>query len=148
PFIPIRNAAGQIIGDAGGDYNADGYNYDVPNAPSFGNHLSGQSKRNFLNGLFPASAFPAPPLGQEGSLGRNTFDQPGLANVNATLTRSFDTKWFFSEKLHIQLQAEVYDLFNRVNLTSVTGDLSSSLFGHATNQLPARSLQLHIRASF
>jgi hypothetical protein len=148
PFIPIRNASGQIIGDAGGDYNADGYNYDVPNAPSFGNHLSSQSKSNFLNGLFPASAFPTPALGQEGSLGRNTFDQPGLSNVNATLTRSFDTKWFFSEKLHIQLQAEVYDLFNRVNLTSVTGDLSSSLFGHATSQLPARSLQLHVRASF
>jgi hypothetical protein len=148
PFIPIRNASGQIIGDAGGDYNADGYNYDVPNAPSFGNHLSSQSKSNFLNGLFPASAFPTPALGQEGSLGRNTFDQPGLSNVNATLTRTFDTKWFFSEKLHIQLQAEVYDLFNRVNLTSVTGDLSSSLFGHATSQLPARSLQLHVRASF
>ncbi len=118
--------------------------------PSFGNHLGGQSKSDFLNGLFPASAFPAPPLGQEGNLGRNTFDQPGLNNVDLTLTRNISTKWFFGEALHLQLQlqAEVYNLFNRVNLTSVDSDLSSSLFGHATSQSPARSLQLHIRASF
>jgi hypothetical protein len=87
-------------------------------------------------------------LGTEGSLGRNTFDQPGLSNVDLTVTRSFNTKWFFGELLHLQLQAEVYNLFNRVNLTSVNSDLSSGLFGHATNQLPARSLQLHVRASF
>ena len=147
-FRPVLNASGQVIGNSGGDYNADGLNYDVPNAPSFGNHLNSQSKKNFLNGLFPASAFPAPFLGQEGSLGRNTFDEPGLSNVDLTLTRSFKTPWFFRESLHLQFQAEAYNLFNRVNLTSVTSDLSSSLFGHATSQLPARSLQLHIRASF
>jgi hypothetical protein len=148
PFIPIFNSSGQVVGNKGGDYNADGYNWDVPNAPSFGNHLSGQSKSNFLNGLFPASAFPAPVLGTEGNLGRNTFDQPGLSNVDLTLTRNFTTKWFLKEALHLQFQAEIYNLFNRVNLTSVTSDLSSSLFGHATSQLPARSLQLHVRASF
>lgn len=148
PFAPILNASGQVIGNVGGDYNADGYDYDVPNAPSFGNHLSGQSRQNFLNGLFPASAFPTPPLGQEGDLGRNTFDQPGLANVDLTLTRSFTTPFFFSEALHLQFQVEAYNLFNRPNLTAVNGDLSSGLFGHATNQLPARSLQLHVRASF
>jgi hypothetical protein len=148
PFKAVFNSAGQVIGNTGGDYNADGFNYDVPNAPAFGNHLSGQSKQNFLNGLFPASAFPAAALGTEGNLGRNTFDQPGFANVNATLTRSFATKFFFGEQLHIQAQAEVYNLFNRPNLTSVSSDLSSPLFGRATSQLPARSLQLHLRMSF
>jgi hypothetical protein len=148
PFAPVLNSSGQIIHNSGGDYNADGFNYDVPNTPAFGNHLSGRSKSNFLNGLFLASAFPAPPLGVEGSLGRNTFDQPGLSNVDLTLTRSFNAPWFFGEALHLQFQAEAYNLFNRVNLTSVSSDLSSSLFGHATNQLPARSLQLHLRASF
>ncbi len=148
PFIPVFNSSHQVVGNAGGDYNADGFNYDVPNTPSFGNYLSGQSKGNYLNGLFPASAFPAPALGAEGSLGRNTFDQPGLSNVDLTLTRSFNTPWFFGEALRLQIQAEAYDLFNRVNLTGVTSDLSSGLFGHATNQLPARSLQLHVRASF
>src|SRR5579863_9603492 len=40
PFVPVLNASGQVIGDAGGDYNADGYDYDLPNTPAFGNHLS------------------------------------------------------------------------------------------------------------
>lgn len=147
PFIPIYNSSGKIVGDAGGDYNADGYDYDVPNAPSFGSNTPGGVK-NYLNGLFPASAFPTPALGMEGSLGRNTYNEPGLANVDATLTRTFTTKWFFGEDLHIQAQAEIYNLFNHPNLTSVTSDLSSPLFGRATGQLPARSLQLHMRLSF
>jgi len=39
-------------------------------------------------------------------------------------------------------------LTNRSNLTSMTSDLSSGTFGQMTNQLPARYMQLHLRASF
>ena len=49
-----------IVGNSGGDYNADGYNTKLPNVPSFGAHLGGQSKAQFLNGIFMASQFPAP----------------------------------------------------------------------------------------
>jgi len=63
PFAPVFDSSGNVVGNTGGDYNADGNNWDVPNAPLFGNHLSGQGKKKFLNGLFPASAFPAPALG-------------------------------------------------------------------------------------
>jgi hypothetical protein len=137
-----------IIGNAGGDYNADGSNYDVPNVPSFGSHLSGQHKSNFLNGLFPASAFPAPALGIQGNLGRNTYDNEGYNNVDFTVAKSFSAPWFFGEKLKLEARGEVYNLFNRTNLTGVTGDLSSGTFGRATSQLPARSLQMHLRATF
>ncbi len=148
PFAPVFDANGNVVGNTGGDYNADGTNYDVPNTPRFGNHLSGQGKKAFLNGLFPASAFPAPPLGQEGSIGRNTYDQPGYNNLNFTAEKFFTTPWFTGERLKIQAKAEFFNLFNRVNLTGVTSDLNSSLFGHSVNQLPARSLQFHLRASF
>jgi len=147
-FNPVYNSSGQVIGNSGGDYNADGSNYDVPNQPSFGNHLSGQGKKAFLNGLFPASAFPVPNLGTEGNLGRNTYDEPGYNNLDFTFEKFFSTPWFFGEKLKIEAKGEVFDLFNRSNLTSVSSDLSSSSFGKATNQLPPRSLQLHLRASF
>jgi Carboxypeptidase regulatory-like domain len=148
PFAPVFDANGNVEGNTGGDYNADGNNYDVPGTPLFGNHLSGQGKRKFLNGLFPASAFPAPPLGEEGNLGRNTYDQPGYNNLNFTVEKFFTTPWFTSERLKIQAKGEFFNLFNRVNLTGVTSDLSQGLFGHSTNQLPARSLQFHLRASF
>jgi len=133
-----------IIGDAGGDYNADGSNYDIPNTPSFGKHLSGQGKKNFLNGLFPASAFPVPALGMEGNLGRNTYDNEGYNNFNFTFAKIFS----IGERLKLEARGEVFNLFNRSNLIAVNGDLSQGTFGKATNQLPARSLQLHLRATF
>jgi len=158
-FVPICSGAvtpvggkcptgSTIIGDAGGDYNADGANYDVPNVPSFGPHLSGQGKQKFLNGLFAASAFPVPALGMEGTLGRNTYDNEGYNNVDFTFSKFFSAPWFWGEKLKMEARGEVFNLFNRSNLTGVTGDLSSGSFGKATNQLPARGFQLHLRAIF
>src|SRR5439155_11911586 len=77
PFIPVRDANGVIVGNSGCDYNADGYNYDYPNQPTFGN-FKGGSRSAYINGLFKASDFPAPPLGVEGNLGRDTFIGPGF----------------------------------------------------------------------
>jgi hypothetical protein len=153
-FDPVFDSSGNVTGNTGGNYNADGYNYDVPNVPSFGSHLGGKHKKDYLApsnggaGLFTASQFPVPSLGDEGSLGRNTYDQLGYNNFDFTFTKFFSTPWFFGEKMKIEAKGEVYDLFNRTNLTGVSSDLSSGSFGTSTNQLPARSLQLHLRASF
>jgi len=56
--------------------------------------------------------------------------------------------WFFGEKMKIEAKGEVFNLFNRSNLWTMSGDLSTGNFGQATNQLPGRSFQLHLRASF
>lgn len=148
PFNPVYNSSGQVVGNTGGDYNADGYNYDVPNVPSFGRTLGGQSRQKYLNGLFTASQFPTPALGKEGDLGRNTYNQPGYNNFDFTFAKEFTMPFLFGDKLHLEARAEAFNLFNRPNLTGVNSDLSSSLFGHSTNQLPARSIQLHFRARF
>lgn len=150
PFLPVFDSNGNVIGNKGGDYNADGTNYDIPNTPSFGRHLSGVGHKKFLTGIFSESDFPAPSLGQEGSLGRNTYDQPGYNNLDLTLEKFFDVPWFFREKLRFEARGEVTNLFNRVNLHNVNSDLnaSPSAFGHATSQLSPRSLQFHLRASF
>jgi hypothetical protein len=147
-FHPVFDGSGNVVGNTGGDYNADGYNYDVPNVPSFGSHLGGQSKSNYLNGIFSASSFPTPALGHEGNLGRNTYDRPGYNNLDFTLGKSFTTPFFFGDRLKIEARGEFLNLFNRTNLNGVTSDMSSLLFGHSTSQLPARYLQFHVRASF
>ncbi len=152
-FKPVFDARGNVVGNTGGDYNADGSNYDVPNTPTFGAHLPGQSRSKFLTGLFPASAFTAPILGTEGSLGRNTYDQPGYNDVDLTAAKLFSLPWFGGERLRLEGKAEAFNVFNRVNLIGVTSDLSSgSLFGHSTNELQrlvgGRSVQLHLRGSF
>ncbi|MFZ0743525.1 MAG: carboxypeptidase regulatory-like domain-containing protein [Terracidiphilus sp.] len=147
-FDPVYDSNGNVIGNTGGDYNADGYNWDLPNVPSFGNHLSGKHKSDFLNGLFTASAFPVPTLGTEGSLGRNTYDQLGYNRLDFTFEKLFKTPWFFGERMTIEAKGEVFNFLNRSNLTGMSSDLSSGTFGHMTNQLPARYLQVHLRASF
>jgi hypothetical protein len=91
-FVPVWNDPAcattltpscQVIGNSSGDYNADGNTYDLPMRPSFSLNQS-HSRSDYLTGLFPASAFPAPPLGQADDVGRNTVHGPvwrkGLLN--------------------------------------------------------------------
>ena len=137
-----------ITANTGGDYNADGYNTKLPNVPSFGAHLSGRSKSQFLSGVFTASQFPAPALGVEGNLGRNTYDEPGYKDMDFTFERYLNLPWFFSEKLKVETKGEVFNLFNRSNLGSVDAGMTDGTFGKSTGQLPPRSMQLHLRVSF
>ncbi len=57
-FQPLLDSKGNMIGvKAGsGDYNADGYNYDYPNAPVV-DYTGTHDKQQFLKGLFPSSVF-------------------------------------------------------------------------------------------
>jgi Carboxypeptidase regulatory-like domain/TonB dependent receptor len=131
-----------------GDYNADGYNYDFPNTPAFGNTLS-TSRSDFIHGLFKTSDFPLPPKGKEGDLGRNTYEGPGLANVNLNAIKSFRIPWFVNkEGATMEIRGEIFNLFNRVNLTQPTTDLSSGLFGKSTGQRQPRAVQFAIRIAF
>ncbi|MEJ2010306.1 MAG: hypothetical protein P8Z30_19490, partial [Acidobacteriota bacterium] len=138
---------GQIVGNAGGDFNADGYSYDVPNQPAFGNSLS-TNRSDFINGFASASAFPMPALGQEGNLGRNTFTGPGMANVDSEFAKAIKIKWFTSEGANLEFRADIFNLFNRVNLTNPVSDLSSSLFGHSLDQNLPRSVQFGVHINF
>jgi Carboxypeptidase regulatory-like domain/TonB dependent receptor len=153
PFHPVFDESGNVVGNTGGDYNADGNNYDIPNVPSFGRHLSGKSKDDFLKGVFgppstAASQFPAPALGVEGNLGRNTYDEPGYNNVDLSISKFFTTPWFSGEKMKIEAKGEILNLFNRANLEFVSSDMTSGNFGQATNSSIARTITFHVRASF
>jgi hypothetical protein len=149
PFNPITDAGGNVIGlkPGSGDFNADGTSYDVPNTPSFGNNKS-TSRSDFINGFAPASAFPAPPFGQAGNLGRNTFIGPGLANVNSQFAKAFKVRWFTSEGASVEIRADVFNLFNRVNLIQPDSDLSSGLFGKSLGQNLPRTVQFGVHIEF
>jgi hypothetical protein len=90
-----------------------------------------------------------PPKGQEGNLGRNTFEGPGLAQVNTNAIKTFRIPWFIGhEGATLELRGEIFNLFNRVNLTAPTSDLSSGLFGKSTGQRQPRTIQVGIRIAF
>jgi Carboxypeptidase regulatory-like domain len=149
-FEPILGPNNTVIGlkPGSGDYNADGYNYDEPNAPSFGNYVS-VSRSAFIKGVFPANAFPIPALGQEGNLGRNTFEGPGLAQVNLNGIKTVHIPWFIrNEGATLEIRSEVFNVFNRVNLNAPTSDLSSGLFGLSTSQKSPRAAQFGLRIAF
>jgi hypothetical protein len=129
-----------------GDFNADGYSYDVPNAPTFGNTKS-TSRSDFLKGVFLASDFPTPPLGSEGNLGRNTYNGPGYANVNMAAQRTFKLP-FLGDQGSLQFRGEIVNLFNRVNLVNPVSDLSNGEFGKSTSQNLTRNIQVLGRIRF
>src|SRR5439155_7142241 len=73
-FNPVLDSNGNVIGlqPGSGDFNADGYGYDLPNAAAAGAVHTG-NRSDFLKGFASASAFPTPALGQQGNVGRNTL---------------------------------------------------------------------------
>jgi hypothetical protein len=146
-FIPVLDASGKIVGNSGCDYNADGLTYDFPNAPGFAGYKRGYSRQDYLNGIFKATDFPAPPLGMEGSLGRNTFYGPGYANTNLNIVKRFPLR-MLGETGRVDFRTELFNLFNRTNLGVPVGDLTSPQFGRSTTALGARNVQFGLRVQF
>ena len=147
PFIPVKDASGRIVGNSGCDYNADGFNWDRPNAPSFGGYLGGFSRQQYLNGIFQASDFAKPAPGLNGTLGRDTYFGPGYANVNFNVVKHFPLR-MLGERGKLDFRAEFFNLLNRTNLSNIQGDLSSSQFGRATTALGGRNVQFGLKLAF
>ena len=130
-----------------GDFNADGLTRDLPDAPAFGNSLSGLARSDYLSGIFQASDFPLPTSGQQGNLGRNTFSHPGLLNVSLLISRTFKLP-MVSEATVLQIRGEIFNVINRANLDRVVNNMTSGLFGRVTNSIGPRSAQLGMRFQF
>ena len=130
---------------AGGDYNGDGYDYDLPNVPTFGRTIHA-SRSDYLKGVLTKSDFPVPTPGQEGDLGRNVYNGPGFASTNIALQRAFPLK-FLGQAGKLEFRGEFLNAFNRVNLSNPTEDLSNTNFGKSLGQFMPRQIQLvgHIR---
>jgi len=144
-FNPVFDSSGNVIGliPGSGDFNADGYGYDAPDRPAAGSVHTG-NRSDFIKGFASASAFPTPALGSQGNLGRNSYIGPGLANVNTQFSKEFSVL----ERFKFEIRADIFNIFNRVNLTQPVSDLSSGLFGFSTSQNIPRSEQFGLHFSF
>jgi hypothetical protein len=103
-----------------------------------------RSRHGFLTGAFPISNFTQPTMGTEGNEKWGQFRNPGFAETDAALQK--DTK--LTESLRMELRFESFNLFNRVNLGGVQGNLSSATFGRATSQLNPRWIQIGAKILF
>ncbi len=129
-----------------GDFNADGNNYDYPNAPAFGSKIP-HSRRDFQDGVFTRADFPVPPAGVRGNLGRNVFTGPGFANVNARIAKQFRLAGL-GENTNLEFSGELFNAFNRVNLNGVSNNMANVNFGKCTTSSDAREVQFGVRIDF
>jgi hypothetical protein len=129
-----------------GDYNADGDNYDVPNAPA-GYCGGSYSQQQYLTGIFPASTFSAPAAGTEGNVPRNSCRNPGMIELDASVLKNTSIKWL-GERGSLQLRFDFENIINHVNLTGVDPNLADATFARSTSTLLPRTIQLGARLAF
>jgi hypothetical protein len=79
--------------------------------------------------IFNIAAFTNPAAGNFGTSARNAFRGPGFATVDASLVKNTP----IHEGISLQLRAEMFNIFNRTNLSNPTATLSSSTFGRSTS---------------
>jgi hypothetical protein len=127
-----------------GDFNRDGVTYDRPNAPSFGNSLGRMpSNSEFIDGIWDAADFGIPEEGSLGTLGKNTFSGPNFWSFDLGLYKNFRLP--ISEESRLQFRAEMFNLFNKVNLYLPETDLDDSFFGQSTVSFAPREIQLALK---
>jgi len=91
--------------------------------------------------------FGQPEPGTNGTLGRNTYEGPGFANLDFSLFKSFKIK-AINEESRIQLRFELFNTFNRVNFRQPSNVLDDSLFGRAGSAFDARQIQFGLKFIF
>ena len=145
PFFPITD---RIYGQ-GGDFNADGQGGERPDLPT-GDVPHSFSRQEWLNGALTADLFPLPSPSdiRPGTLPRDFFRGPGSARVDAAFVKAFPIPIGRAEKAQLQLRAEAFNLFNRINIREVANALEQSNFGRATSAYQMRIMQLSVKFVF
>jgi hypothetical protein len=105
----------------------------------------GRSRAEVIERYFNVVAFALNPVGTFGTSGRNILRGPNFSTVDLSLTK--DVAVTKSHK--VQLRAEAFNLFNRVNLETPNNNLSSASFGRITGTVgDPRVIQLGLRYAF
>ena len=78
--------------------------------------------------VFNRAAFAVPPVGRQGTLGRNVMRGFPLHQVDFSLRRRFDLR----ERLSLLFRADVFNIFNHPNFADPNGTLTAGTFGQST----------------
>lgn len=126
---------------AGGDYNADGDNFDYPDVRDYSQ--SHDMDDYLTNGVFSPGQFTAPAPGTLGNQQTGQFRQPDFAQTDL----AFFKKTPLTKGMDVQVRFEFYNIFNRRNLF-LQADMSSPGFGKAISQQLPRWWQFGVRFGF
>jgi hypothetical protein len=75
--------------------------------------------------FFNTEAFTSPDPGQIGTAGRNSVRQPGIAQLDMGIFKSFK----FAERYSVKFKWEVFNVFNHGMFAYETGNVNSGGFG-------------------
>ncbi len=114
-----------------------------------GNVGSGRAQATGLpvdtgSGFFNLAAFTIPAAGTYGNAGRNTIPGPGTFNMNISLQRTIT----LSERVRLQVQANVNNFLNHVNITNYGTVVNSLTYGVPSSAGAMRSMTLTARFNF
>ena len=85
------------------------------------------------------------PLGQDGSVGRNTFRAGSILELNMAVIKRFA----FTEQQNLQLRIDAFNITNRANFGIPVRLLEAPGFGKATETVtPGRRIQFALKYSF
>lgn len=108
--------------------------------------------------LFPNPPASICPAGQQGlgplptfpGISRNSFTGPGYFDIDATVSKSFGLARMkiIGENGRVELRANFFNLFNKLNLWNPQNDILNPHFGEAQNALGARVIEIQARFSF
>ncbi|MFL6256075.1 MAG: carboxypeptidase regulatory-like domain-containing protein [Pyrinomonadaceae bacterium] len=90
------------------------------------------------------AAFAAPPDTRRGTSGVGTVEGPG----SQVWDFSFRRRVGITEKLRLQLQADIFNAFNRTNFRDMDVNLANASFGTLTAAGPPRTIQLGMKFNF
>jgi len=91
---------------------------------TFSKNLGGEPGEQWVNPAafcVPGAAGCTGPSNPNGNVGRNAFRGPGFADVDLSVIKNIPV----TERLKVQLRAEMFNLFNRINLASGAGSVGS-----------------------
>ena len=96
-------------------------------------------------GSQPFGPLPSPP-----GMARNAFTGPGYFDIDATISKAFGLPPMkvLGENARFEFRANLFNLFNKLNLYNPQMDVMSSHFGQSQNVLGSRVIEMQARFSF
>jgi Carboxypeptidase regulatory-like domain/TonB-dependent Receptor Plug Domain len=96
------------------------------------------------NGWADRTKFQAAPDGRRGTCGAGTLVAPGSQSWDFSLRRRIS----LNEKFKLQMQADIFNAFNRANFRDLESNLSSAAFGTLATTGPPRNIQFGLKLTF
>lgn len=129
---------------SGRDNSGSGMNADRADVAGDPHLDTGRPRAQLIDRFFNTAVFSQNPAGTFGNSGRNVLREPGAATVDFGLIKAFP----IHEGHRLQFRAEMFNLFNRVNLSRPNASQSAGTFGRITGAGSPRVIQLALKYMF